>query len=424
MSELNKKLSALSRQPGQQKGTAYSDIKPATIKPIRQANLKPWAALGVLGLGVAMGFGGWQLWQSDEPVSEVVKAVNPVATAQAAPVLSVVEPTAEQQTITTAASPVVATKQQAEVGAESNRQPDTKVSTPKQAVSTSTEPKASESKSAKAEDLVAKKAETKAPTTKAPITKTPVANTPNANTPKAEAPKAKPVISEPVGVAVATNPATDVQASREIEIEDGDESLMIETVELDAGQLAQIEYQRAEKALKEGDSRKAIGYLETAVKYNPQWITARQKLAALYYGRGDSRRAITTLQQGLVLDSNQPDLRLTMAKLLVNESQQQAALNVLGPLPAYAHSGYLAMRGALAQQLNQNDLALSSYQGLVKAEPYDGRWWLGLGVALERGQELAQAEEAYQQALQMGQISGETQQFIRQRLAVLAKSKG
>lgn len=124
------------------------------------------------------------------------------------------------------------------------------------------------------------------------------------------------------------------------------------------------------------------------------------------------------------MDTHQPDLRLTMAKLLVNESQQQAALNVLSQMPSYTHSGYLAMRGALAQQLNQNDLALSSYQNLVKAEPYDGRWWLGLGVALERGQELEQAEEAYQQALQMGQISGETQQFIRQRLAVLAKSKG
>ena len=209
-----------------------------------------------------------------------------------------------------------------------------------------------------------------------------------------------------------------------MEMADGEESLMIETVELDAGQLAQIEYKKAEKALKQGDSRKAIGYLESAVKYNPEWITARQKLAALYYGRGETRRAIASLQQGLALDSAQPDLRLTMAKLLVNESQQQAALNVLSQMPPYVHSKYLAMRGALAQQLNQNDLALSSYQSLVKAEPYDGRWWLGLGVALERGEDHLQAEEAYQQALRMGQISGETQRFIRQRLAVLAGNKG
>ena len=139
------------------------------------------------------------------------------------------------------------------------------------------------------------------------------------------------------------------------DIADGEQSLMIETVELDAGQLARIEYKKAEKALKQGDSRKAISYLESAVKYNPEWITARQKLAALYYGRGETRRAMASLQQGLALDSSQPELRLTMAKLLVNESQQQAALSVLSQMPPYAHSGYLAMRGALAQQLNQND---------------------------------------------------------------------
>ncbi|PSU54747.1 hypothetical protein C9I90_19255, partial [Photobacterium aphoticum] len=66
--------------------------------------------------------------------------------------------------------------------------------------------------------------------------------------------------------------------------------------------------------------------------------------------------------------------------------------------------------------------------------PYDGRWWMGLGIALERTQALATGSEAkvsadsirhaYQQALLMGQISNQSQQFIQQRLAVLASQKG
>ncbi|MBC7004417.1 tetratricopeptide repeat protein [Photobacterium sp. BZF1] len=413
MSELNKKLSALSRKQGQQNGMAYSDIKPATIKPVKQANLKPWAALGVLSLGAVMGIGGWQLWQSEEPVSEVVKAVSPVATAEAA-------------------SPSFAAEAPSIAKAEVDKT-EIKVAEPQVVANIPTlEQKVIEqepaSKPVEIKASVVTKPETKtkpAPTVSAPKAVTPTITASKAPQQKvATAPVVKAASSQPMNPAVTTDTVDGLQQSNEIVIEDGDESLMIETVELDSGQLAQIEYKRAEKALKEGDSRKAIGYLESAVKYNPQWVTARQKLAALYYGRGDSRRAITTLQQGLVLDTHQPDLRLTMAKLLLNESQQQAALNVLSQMPSYTHSGYLAMRGALAQQLNQNDLALSSYQNLVKAEPYDGRWWLGLGVALERGQELEQAEEAYQQALRMGQISGETQQFIRQRLAVLANSKG
>ena len=417
MSELNKKLSALSRKPGRRNGMAYSDIKPATIKPVKQSNLKPWAALGVLSLGVVLGIGGWQVWHSDEPVSEVVKAVSPVATAEAASAHEAESTMAEPQSIAkvTAVESEVNLDEQLNSEAPASEVAATKVSVPKASVSKAPVPKEPLPKASATKDPLPKKV---APTKSVPKA---------AEVKEAEAkePKTMPAAAKPM--AAKAQPSTtddDFQHSIDMDIADGEESLMIETVELDAGQLARIEYNKAEKALKQGDSRKAIGYLESAVKYNPEWITARQKLAALYYGRGETRRAMVSLQQGLALDSGQPDLRLTMAKLLVNESQQQAALSVLSQMPPYAHSGYLAMRGALAQQLNQNDLALSSYQNLVKAEPYDGRWWLGLGVALERGQEWEQAEEAYQQALRMGQISGETQQFIRQRLAVLAKSKG
>lgn len=415
MSELNKKLSALSRQQGPQKGTAYSDIKPANIKPVKQANLKPWAALCVLGLGAVMGIGGWQLWQADEPVAEVVKAVSPVAEAASEPEAE--NTMAEPQSIAkvTAVESELNVDEQLNSEATASEAAAPKVSVPKASVSKEPLPKASATKDPLPKNVAPTKSVPKVPEVKDAEAKELIV----------KEPKTKPAAAK--SVAAKAQPSTtddDFQHSIDMDIADGEESLMIETVELDAGQLARIEYNKAEKALKQGDSRKAIGYLESAVKYNPEWITARQKLAALYYGRGETRRAMASLQQGLALDSGQPDLRLTMAKLLVNESQQQAALSVLSQMPPYAHSGYLAMRGALAQQLNQNDLALSSYHNLVKAEPYDGRWWLGLGVALERGQEWDQAEEAYQQALRMGQISGETQQFIRQRLAVLAKSKG
>lgn len=404
MSELNKKLSALSRQQGQGQEPAISrsEIKPATIKPVKQTNLTPWATLGVLSLGIVIGIGGWQLWASDDPVGEVVMAVNPVAPVEAAPAPVaaeapvVAEKPAEQPDLARAESkPIVeaAPKADAEVVAKADTKP-APVQPPKEAPVPAVKTKALKAEASK------------------PVAPKSVAPKPTATQSVAR----KPAAPEPT--------AGQTHQIGGVDMMDGDESLMIETVELDAGQLAQIEYSKAEKALKQGDSRKAIGYLESAVKYQPEWITARQKLAALYYGRGETRRAIATLQQGLSLDASQPDLRLTMAKLLVNESQQQAALNVLSQLPSHTHSGYLAMRGALAQQLNQNDLALSSYQNLVKAEPYDGRWWLGLGIALERGQERDQAEEAYQHALRMGQISGETQRFIRQRLAVLAGMKG
>ncbi|KXI23224.1 tetratricopeptide repeat protein [Photobacterium sanguinicancri] len=206
-------------------------------------------------------------------------------------------------------------------------------------------------------------------------------------------------------------------------VEDGalqeDASLSIEAVELTGPELAKIEYSRAMKAVKAGDSKKAVEFLTKAIQYHPDWIDARQRLSALHYGRGEVRQAILVLQRGLARDSEQPELRLTMAKLLVNESQPQAALTVLSDLPTDAPSKYIAMRGALAQQLKDNPRALESYQHLVKSEPFDGRWWLGLGIALERTNDAEKALHAYQQALVMGQISAQTQQFIQQRVSYL-----
>ncbi len=198
-----------------------------------------------------------------------------------------------------------------------------------------------------------------------------------------------------------------------------DASLSIEAVELTGPELAKIEYSRAMKAVKAGDSKKAVEFLTKAIQYHPDWIDARQRLSALHYGRGEVRQAILVLQRGLAGDSEQPELRLTMAKLLVNESQPQAALTVLSDLPTDAPSKYIAMRGALAQQLKDNTRALESYQHLVKSEPFDGRWWLGLGIALERTNDAEKALHAYQQALVMGQISAQTQQFIQQRVSYL-----
>ncbi|EAR54544.1 hypothetical protein SKA34_22799 [Photobacterium sp. SKA34] len=195
--------------------------------------------------------------------------------------------------------------------------------------------------------------------------------------------------------------------------------LSIQTVSLTPKELAQVEYLNAEKALEQQNSKQAVVNLESALKYRPDWIIARQRLAALYYGRGNVREAIATLEKGLAKQSNQPQLRLTLAKLLVNESQNQAALAVLNDKSGSMDSQYLAMRGALAQRLNNNVVALQCYQQLVRLASFDGRWWMGLAIAQDRSGKAEKARESYQKALQLGNISASSQQFIQQRLVAL-----
>ncbi|SKC33412.1 hypothetical protein CZ809_02999 [Photobacterium piscicola] len=195
--------------------------------------------------------------------------------------------------------------------------------------------------------------------------------------------------------------------------------LSIETVALTPAQLAMVEYNKAEKVLRQANSRQAIVHLEAALKYRPEWVVARQKLAALYYGRGDKRQAVAMLQQGLQRQPHNTELRLTLAKLLVNEQQPQAALTVLEQPQNVDTVAFLAMRAALAQQLQNTALALSSYQQLVLHDAADGRWWLGLAIAQERSQQFMAALTSYRQGAVHGGLSAASQQFIQQRIMAL-----
>lgn len=199
--------------------------------------------------------------------------------------------------------------------------------------------------------------------------------------------------------------------------------LSIETVSLTPNELAKVEYLNAEKALDQENSKQAALNLESALYYRPDWIMARQKLAALYYGRGNVQEAIATLERGLARQPNQADLRLTLAKLLINESQLQTALTVLNELSGHMSIQYLAMRGALAQQLNHNDVALTCYQTLITRAPNDGRWWMGLAIVQERTKALIKAVTSYNKALEVGNISSSSQQFIQQRLAIIKQQQ-
>ncbi|MCW8330420.1 tetratricopeptide repeat protein [Photobacterium sp. SDRW27] len=396
MSEINKKLNALSQQNNiNQAGSA--PLRAAKVKPLPKNNGPLWLAAGLCVAVIAGGAGWWLGTQSQEMLPAVVATDKPEKQTEAQPLIELPEP---EQLVVENVPEILSTKgtNVALEGMPVQREQKVKLKAEHEVIT-------AVAKSNPTPKVVVKPAEMKKAEVKKAVAK-PVA------TAEKQAPKAAVTVKAPQLAAVEAEP------------QEQTEGLMIETVELDAEQLANVEYQKAKKALKSGDSRKAIGYLESALKYQPEWVKARQKLSALYYGRGDTRKAIAALQQGLALDGEQPDLRLTMAKLLVNESQQQAALNVLSRLPTQHHRGYLAMRGALAQQLKNNELAMSSYELLVKDEPYDGRWWMGLGIALERSEAVEKASDAYKQALLMGRISQQSQQFIQQRLAVLEAREG
>lgn len=177
---------------------------------------------------------------------------------------------------------------------------------------------------------------------------------------------------------------------------------------------------RAGKALDSNDLQSAVSAYVEALRYMPENERARQKLAALYYGKGDVRRAFDLLQAGIELNHSGETLRLALAKLLMKENQTEAALSPLAYLPATASVEYLSLRAALAQKSKHNDIALESYQHLTQIDANNSRWWLGLAIQQERAFRLPEAKQSYQQALTKVGLSAQSQAFIRDRLSVLA----
>lgn len=206
--------------------------------------------------------------------------------------------------------------------------------------------------------------------------------------------------------------------------EDTAGGIVVEQVELTPEQLAANAVGRAKKALDANNLNGALQGFTEALRYTPRDEEVRQKLAILYFGKGDTRRAYELLQAGIRLNNDSEALRLGLSKLLVKADQAEAALSPLLHLPNNASKEYLAMRAALSQKAQQETIALESYQKLTEIEQDNARWWLGLAIQQERRLMFEQAKQSYQNALVRVGISSQSQSFIRDRLKVISDLEG
>ncbi|MFA0491265.1 tetratricopeptide repeat protein [Vibrio splendidus] len=227
-------------------------------------------------------------------------------------------------------------------------------------------------------------------------------------------------IPKPVYVAsVAKKDPAPISNEKEYSDSSANSEMLIEQVELTPEQLSVNAQGRAQKALDANDLTGALkGYTE-ALRYTPRNEDVRQKLAILYFGKGDTRKAYELYQSGIKLNINSEKLRLGLSKLLVKANQAEAALSPLIHLPPNPTQDYLAMRAALSQKSQQEDIALESYQKLVEVDSDNARWWLGLAIQQERQLDFSAAKESYQGALTRIGISSQSQNFVRDRLKII-----
>ena len=172
-----------------------------------------------------------------------------------------------------------------------------------------------------------------------------------------------------------------------------------QSVELSNAELAERAWQKAKQAQQQGLFSDAAEHYQAALNALPQQHDIRKEWAALEFGRGQATQALAVLREGLAQFPDAHSLRLLAASMLEKQAQPNLALQLLQQAMPDASQlpQYYQLQASLAQQQSQFAAMRDSYQALVDAQPDNGRWYLGLALAL-REQQPEQALSAFEQA--------------------------
>ncbi|MDR6965865.1 tetratricopeptide repeat protein [Shewanella putrefaciens] len=201
--------------------------------------------------------------------------------------------------------------------------------------------------------------------------------------------------------------------------------MAVTEVKLTPSQLAQKQLTLASDAEKQGKLDKALEYYEKALGFEPSLHSVRQQLAALHYGQGRLNNAEQVLQQAVLLYPQEFEFYLLLARVQQELGDVDLALANLAQIPdshVLARQKWLAQTD-LAQKQGQFTLAEQAYRQLLQQEPQQGKWWMGLGYALDSQQQFAKASQAYRTALSYSGLSAQATTFIEQRLSQLGDSQ-
>lgn len=243
---------------------------------------------------------------------------------------------------------------------------------------------------------------------KSPAAATPVAVPPGAAPPTTVAPPVRAVAETPA--AAATKPPT-VSPSGEVRIE---KQLRQPT----AAEKAEADYRRGVAAARQGDHEAAAAAWRAALDAQPEHAAARQSLSALLIESRRLDEAEDLLRRGSEIGSVRLASVMAWARLKVERNQATAALDVL-QRHAAAGERSAEFQGFMAALLNRAGRAAEAaehYQAATKLAPTEGRWWAGLGIALDASGKSAEAHEAYLRARALPGLPPDLAQHVEQRL--------
>lgn len=181
-------------------------------------------------------------------------------------------------------------------------------------------------------------------------------------------------------------------------------------------------YTGALAALNAGEGAKAVVLLQQSLSEDPDNADARETLAVLEARLGTGTQAEQLLADGLKRGGpGRPRLAMVYATLLYDRGDTDAAIDLLkANAPAMdSDPNYFALLAAFEDRSGKPQDTAKLYRELVQANPANGEWWMGLGIALDQSGTPDEARSAYAHALAAGHLSAESQRYVQDRLNAL-----
>lgn len=185
-----------------------------------------------------------------------------------------------------------------------------------------------------------------------------------------------------------------------------------------AHDLAESEYNRGVQAVKRGENAAALPALQRALELEPAHAKARQALLSVLVGGKQWDAARQVAQTGLALDPTQSGLAMILARLQFEQGDTAAALDTLTRHTAHAtgNADYQGLFAYLLQKQQRPTEAAQRFQAALALRPNEGRWWFGLGLALESAGRGGEAKEAYARAREVGNLPTDMAAVVEQKL--------
>ncbi len=190
------------------------------------------------------------------------------------------------------------------------------------------------------------------------------------------------------------------------------------SIEKGGREASEQEYRRAVGMVSGGRLEEATDLLLDVLRQDGGHVAARQLLARLLIEQRRADEAYAILAEGVALKPAQTGWAMALARLQVEQGDLVGAGRTLQTSQPHAlgNADYLGFAAHIQHRLGQQRAAAELYLSAARVAPGDGRWWFGLGLALEADQKPNDARDAFMRARATGSLPAELQPIVEQKL--------